>query len=56
MQTFTNKDFTELTPGQVEQVSGGVIFVPVLYAAFVSGAKWGGGLALGAYLIHSKFH
>lgn len=36
----------ELTAEQVDVVAGGIVFAPVLYTAFVSGAKWGAGLAL----------
>ena len=46
MQTLQTADMRELTAEQIELVSGGIFFAPAVYAAFVSGAKWGGGIAL----------
>jgi hypothetical protein len=54
METNTQKVMQELTTAEIDQVAGGIIFAPVLYTAFVSGAKWGGGMALAAYAIHAK--
>lgn len=45
----------ELQSGELDQVSGGVIPVAA-YAAFVSGAKWGAGIALAVVAIKAKFH
>ena len=44
----------QLTEAEVEQVSGGVIFAPILYSCFVSGAKWGAGIALATYAISTR--
>ena len=44
----------ELSCDEVEMVTGGIIPV-VVYAAFVSGAKWGAGIALATYAIHAKY-
>jgi len=44
---------TELTAAEIDQVSGGVIPV-VAYAAFVSGAKWGAGIALATLALSIK--
>lgn len=43
----------ELSCDEVEMVIGGVIPV-VAYAAFVSGAKWGAGIALATCAIQTK--
>ena len=43
----------ELSCDEVEIVTGGIIPV-VAYAAFVSGAKWGAGIALSTYAIQAK--
>lgn len=55
MESIKAREIEELTDAEVIQVSGGIIFAPVLYAAFVSGAKWGAGVALATYAIQAKF-
>jgi lactobin A/cerein 7B family class IIb bacteriocin len=47
-------EIKELTAAELEQVAGGVIPV-VAYAAFVSGAKWGAGIALATLAVSIKF-
>ncbi|UVW28865.1 hypothetical protein [Massilia sp. H6] len=44
-----------LNQEDIDNVSGGIIFAPVVYTAFVSGAKWGAGLGLAALAIKGRF-
>lgn len=55
MEQIAKRPMQELSAEQSKEVSGGIIFAPVVYAAFVSGAKWGAGIALAAYAIQAKF-
>lgn len=50
-----NAKLVELSQSEIEDVSGGVIFVPALYAAFVSGAKWGAAMTIAVYAIQQKY-
>lgn len=54
MEPNTRNAIQELDPAEIDAIAGGVIFAPVLYTAFVSGAKWGGGIALAVYAISTK--
>jgi lactobin A/cerein 7B family class IIb bacteriocin len=48
------KSISELSAAELEQVSGGIIPVAA-YAAFVSGAKWGAGIAMATMALSLKF-
>lgn len=54
MTPLKSNEIQELTLDQVEHVSGGIVFAPILYTAFVSGAKWGAGVAIAVYAIKTK--
>ena len=41
MENNQMESMKSLTQEEIHNVSGGVIFIPAAYAAFVSGAKWG---------------
>lgn len=44
-----------LSMDEIDAVSGGAVFLaPAVYAAFVSGAKWGAGIALATYAIQAR--
>lgn len=54
MEPNKSNEIAVLTEHQIDQVSGGILFAPVLYAAFVSGARWGAGVAIAAYALKRK--
>lgn len=55
MKNQSQNHLQELSSDEISKVSGGIIFAPLLFPAFVSGAKWGAGVVIAIYLIHEKY-
>jgi len=54
MENNQMKNMKLLTQDEIHNVSGGVIFVPAVYAAFVAGAKWRAGIGLATLAMKAK--
>lgn len=55
MEANQKQDMRLLTQEELAGISGGIIFAPAVYAAFVSGAKWGAGIGLATLAVKAKF-
>ncbi len=51
---FEDQQIVEINAAEIDAVSGGVI-PAIAYACFVSGAKWGAGIAVAVYTIKAKW-